>query len=33
MLQNRKLTSVVALFYALLIIALVVTRSLNQLNY
>jgi len=32
-LQNRKLASVVTLFYTLLIVALVVAHGLNQLNY
>jgi len=32
-LQNRKLASVVTLFYALLIVALVVVHGLNQLYY
>jgi|GEM_PF-2198402 hypothetical protein len=33
MLRNRKLPSIMALFYALMICVLVVIYGLNQLNY
>jgi hypothetical protein len=32
-LQNRKLTSIITLFYALLLVALMVAHGLNQLNH